>query len=1080
MIPTKNVMDPATHFDHLSQKIGQILYGRSDRNHITKYLDDLLLLNYRFPIIRSPTKAVLLINQFCSSVHSDEEILVGKFAQLTAILIKTQNVVVEGRTLILAVQWCLQALKCSEVKIVLDVLNALEALLRNNCHNLLTLSDTIFKGLAALTVSENAEITLASLQCLEASTAAPSNSEPLDSLMPFFDKCIKVFFTHLCVKTTPKYTVLEAKILETCLIGLQNIVTITECFKDKLGTLLGIVKTYMLFNIKGVDFLSFEKLMPTTLSIPEITPSMPKEKTGGKVTKQRKHRTTGTNRKKDKKLQEDQVFDNRAAGYTPATKGLDYNSDSGLGHKSPYIARLKTSDSDFSDNEGGRLAKFSHACNRVRQAALNLFSCIIKHTEKPVIFSYWSSFVPESSSSGKHNLLTCIHRDPSIRGKMTALNALLMLLTSSKAYLSQAELKDKPSSFTPFSELLALTLIEVHNNLCLALNQTSAPVLAQVLKCLAALVQATPYHKIPAGLITKIVRHIKTLVCHRDATVQVTALIVAGCILAYEPPVPEITQVMTKVQKEEETPKKKLQNHVPVEEFDYAQFSSDEEETVVMEIDSIPWLLQRCLRNLGISFEELDSQGVAVKPVPAPVKLESLQVLSAMSRNYFDSIMLPHLNYITKALNVSLMDKYVDLRLHAGRAVDFVGQSISKTCEKEAPTTSCINFWLVLLDNPLVALIQNDQQAALRAVGCDCFGSIGAEIFQQFPREKQILCVTLLFAATKDEESTVRGAAVRALALCVLYPSLRDDPGFVVDTAESVLQALKDDNLNVRIKASWSLGNLSDALVLNSKKLCDNNEDSIPDKVLLRLLEASICCANDNDKIKVNNVRACGNLLQLVDDILLEKECFKDASSQAMNSLIQASTVGFNMKVRWNACYALANVLKNEHLYSKLDAFTWQQSVFTKLTELVVTFKNFKVRINAALALSAPTKREHYGQCFESVWTGMLQALENSHNIDDFTEYKHRDHLVEQICLCLGHLTTLITREDLSHLDGTLSLYLDTFKMHMRKVIERLVPEKSTDLFAASCTLSKLEADVRLGVNERTVLDRLKSVFAYD
>lgn len=39
--------------------------------------------------------------------------------------------------------------------------------------------------------------------------------------------------------------------------------------------------------------------------------------------------------------------------------------------------------------------------------------------------------------------------------------------------------------------------------------------------------------------------------------------------------------------------------------------------------------------------------------------------------------------------------------------------------------------------------------------------------------------------------------------------------GFVVDTAEAIYRSLKDDNLMVRIKASWSLGNLSDALVLN-------------------------------------------------------------------------------------------------------------------------------------------------------------------------------------------------------------------------------------------------------------------------
>lgn len=42
-----------------------------------------------------------------------------------------------------------------------------------------------------------------------------------------------------------------------------------------------------------------------------------------------------------------------------------------------------------------------------------------------------------------------------------------------------------------------------------------------------------------------------------------------------------------------------------------------------------------------------------------------------------------------------------------------------------------------------------------------------------------------------------------------------EDSGFVMDTAEAICQAYEDDNVLVRIKTSWSLGNLSDALVLN-------------------------------------------------------------------------------------------------------------------------------------------------------------------------------------------------------------------------------------------------------------------------
>lgn len=63
--------------------------------------------------------------------------------------------------------------------------------------------------------------------------------------------------------------------------------------------------------------------------------------------------------------------------------------------------------------------------------------------------------------------------------------------------------------------------------------------------------------------------------------------------------------------------------------------------------------------------------------MPAPVKLESLQVLTAMSRNYFATLMAPFMIFITKALDNCLSDKYSDLRLHAGRTVDFIGQAMN-------------------------------------------------------------------------------------------------------------------------------------------------------------------------------------------------------------------------------------------------------------------------------------------------------------------------------------------------------------------------------------------------------------------
>lgn len=52
---------------------------------------------------------------------------------------------------------------------------------------------------------------------------------------------------------------------------------------SELGLILGIIKTFMLYGIKGVDFILPQKLVPSTLSVPEVPSSSVREKKGGKV-----------------------------------------------------------------------------------------------------------------------------------------------------------------------------------------------------------------------------------------------------------------------------------------------------------------------------------------------------------------------------------------------------------------------------------------------------------------------------------------------------------------------------------------------------------------------------------------------------------------------------------------------------------------------------------------------------------------------------------------------------------------------------------------------------------------------------
>lgn len=89
-----------------------------------------------------------------------------------------------------------------------------------------------------------------------------------------------------------------------------------------------------------------------------------------------------------------------------------------------------------------------------------------------------------------------------------------------------------------------------------------------------------------------------------------------------------------------------------------------------------------------------------------------------------------------------------------------------------------------------------------------------------------------------DEEAIVRASAVRALAIFVLFPSLKEgkiwptgfhftpkwlmahsftfpDICYIENTIEAIIKLMQDDSLPVRIKVSWALANITDVLVVN-------------------------------------------------------------------------------------------------------------------------------------------------------------------------------------------------------------------------------------------------------------------------
>lgn len=138
--------------------------------------------------------------------------------------------------------------------------------------------------------------------------------------------------------------------------------------------------------------------------------------------------------------------------------------------------------------------------------------------------------------------MNCVLRDSNQRCRITALQVTSIILYGIKSFLVQAETTDKPpTNFMPFSISLGNRIHILYANLTQALaNESSLPVLTQILKCLAALVQSTSFQKLqkPPGIVRKFVTLLRRLAYHKDPTIKVATLIVMEFLIAR----PEITE----------------------------------------------------------------------------------------------------------------------------------------------------------------------------------------------------------------------------------------------------------------------------------------------------------------------------------------------------------------------------------------------------------------------------------------------------------------------------------------------------------------------------------------------------------
>ncbi|KAF9338411.1 HEAT repeat-containing protein 6 [Podila minutissima] len=252
------------------------------------------------------------------------------------------------------------------------------------------------------------------------------------------------------------------------------------------------------------------------------------------------------------------------------------------------------------------------------------------------------------------------------------------------------------------------------------------------------------------------------------------------------------------------------------------------------------------------------------------------------------------------------------------------------------------------------------------------------------------------------------------------------DSTHVLDMASAVLDLCHDPNMAVRVRASWAVGNLCDSLVLlkssNTEQATVAMDEILTLPTWTRIMRTALMISQDHEKLKSNGIRAIGGLLRVTFEGILERErhsLVKDAVNVLIKNIEQGS-----LKGRWNACYAIQNVLLNNDFpigstygtsYAcDSDEVSWTDQVYSALLQAVQQSRNFKVRINACAALTVPKTRVKYGNQsrFRNVIEVLLKAVDNLDNKydqgeHDYGEFQYRDQLELKLLRCLDHLLQL-------------------------------------------------------------------------
>ncbi|XP_015920371.1 HEAT repeat-containing protein 6 isoform X2 [Parasteatoda tepidariorum] len=735
-----------------------------------------------------------------------------------------------------------------------DVLVAFSCLLSKMPLLELDHVDILLKDDSILFMSsvEDKSIQYNALQCLFALLKNHSETVHLSKKMNVcFQKCLS-----LLKESVSENSKINAKILICSLKCLQLIFSYEIAVIKKIGEILGILKSLSFYGFPG-PLLSFD-LMPTlslpleeSLSESDTPHSMfRKQKKTRRRIKKNHHRSSQSNKNEHEDHSENSGTDNNLSTFSNSFRDIKIKSSS--------------SDSEFSDVDS-QLSGMRALSASVRQNAYQALQIFVKCIDKKIMFSYWTAFLPDHPAVSV-SLFYTVLKDLAPHVRLNALILLSEIIRGSKQYLILADGRStRHSAFTSLSSILASMITETHRCLLLALiSEKSSLLLLQILKCYAVLAENVPYNKLRNEILFKYLMQIKGFLFHKDVQVQVAALAVFISIL-----------------NSDQTP----------EEFESLMLSSDFDRE-----NDTPWIVDVC-KQIIYHDEHM------------PLRIQSLQVLCSMTKKYFPKSR-SFLPFIKDVIFFCLNDSQPSLQYYGIKLVDVIGRCTNDVSNlEESISLLSSEIFLNAVTKPLITCLTNEEQKHLQASVCDCLSTLPAKDFALLDSRLQILYVSILLGLTSDSNANTRGSAIRCLGIFCLFPSLIEDASFYDDLSRILVKTVNDTNVNVRFKASWALGNLSDGLLLKRRDFANEMSAELFYSICMGCIEYSKDC----DRVKANAVRALGNFLLFIPRQYLSSLQILELIGKACETLLCALSANF-MKVCWNACYALKSMMRNDSL----------------------------------------------------------------------------------------------------------------------------------------------------------------------